>query len=275
MFYLNFSVLIKSISLLGFIALLMLSSTKSHAQQDSLRISTQYLKYILEAEYRNLEAKDATPQASDEKNKDKTDSTKQKLSFKLSPLPYIFDDVMLVGGLSSSGLTYSKNHRNLRPTQDFHVGLGGYFPAFSKANVNIELHYAQRGFSHQLSETAVFRKHYLQMPIFVAFELPVFRNIDWRFLVGTQVSTLLHSNQLSDYAPSDLSNEDNFIYNTDQFSRLHYGIVFGVSFEYRDFYFRLRNYIGNRKLIETERGMPYALNIEFGHFLFRRFRYTQ
>jgi hypothetical protein len=195
------------------------------------------------------------------------DSDIKKSSFNWENLPYYMDDIWLLGGVNSSGLHWSNNFRELDYAQGFHLGIETYIPMERILFLSIGVHYSQRNFSHN-PELITFKSSYLDLPVFFAFELPELREADLRFLLGFQLSQRINSSQDRLYS----STYDGFTYNLNDFNSFDLGWSFGVSAEYKDFYVRLRSYIGVIKHDVKDQGMMNSFNIDFGYFIFRPLR---
>jgi hypothetical protein len=194
-------------------------------------------------------------------------STKIKQG-KWSNLPYFMDDIMIIGGLNSSGIYWSNNFRELSYAGGFQLGVEGIMPIGNITFVDFGFQYAQRNFIHDVNSIK-FTNHFLDFPVYVSFALPELRRIDWRFFLGTQLSYRLNSTQSGDYITID---PDFFQYDISRFKRFDLGMTFGLSGEVKDIYFRLRSFVGVNNLDNLEQGAMNSFYIEMGHFLFRKYR---
>ncbi|MCC5930625.1 MAG: outer membrane beta-barrel protein [Cyclobacteriaceae bacterium] len=188
---------------------------------------------------------------------------------KSGQLPYFLDDVMFIIGINRSGLYYSQHYRDLDYKSGFSLGLEGYSPVFDKATFHYGILFSQLGF-YQKSSDITFDTYHLEFPVFLAYELPAFRQFEWRLIVGSQVNTRIGSSQNGSYLI--FNPEETFIYNTRGFRRMDWGFTFGLSAEYNNFYVRLRSFSGVVKLVRQDQAMMNSWSMEIGYFIFRRFR---
>lgn len=187
-----------------------------------------------------------------------------------SNLPYFMDDLMFIGSLNRTGLHYSNEFRNLRVANGYTLGFEIYYPLLPKAFLHYGLSMSQNSFEH--NGIAV-RLRQLNLPFIMAYELPVLRAFDFRFLLGGQMSLF----RCGDYRwpTTFIPNNDVFWFNDNNFQALDLGMCFGLSMEYNNFYGRLRNYTGTRKLDPADTGMINSWHIELGYFPFRKLRSTR
>jgi len=195
----------------------------------------------------------------------KIDSSKKaKKKVSINNLPYFMDDLMLIGGLNQSTLAYSKEHRDISYRGGFQIGFENYTPITEKGFMHFGLMYAQRGF--RLRENNFF-SHRLEAPLIFAYELPEFRNFDFRFLLGTQISVQVASSETGEFL------EDfDYRYRSNDFNKFDFGFTAGISGEYRDYYLRMRTYFGANSLIKNDSATIAFFQFEFGYFLFRKLR---
>jgi hypothetical protein len=186
-------------------------------------------------------------------------------------LPYIFDDLMITGGVSYGGVYQSKEFRNLGYTEGWQFGIQGYIPITEKAFFNFGVNYAQRNFVHKI-ENIKFYNQYLDIPLIFAYELPVFRGLDFRFLLGYQAGFRLASSQSKDYSDEVMNTPELFKYNHSEFNVFDAGLTAGVSIEYQSFYMRLRSYTGHGNLMKSHQGMMHTMSLDLGYLLFRNLR---
>ena len=184
-----------------------------------------------------------------------------------SNLPYFMDDLKVMIGFNRSGIYWSDQFRDLSYGSGLLFGIEGFIPMGNISFFHYGMHFSTRNFSH-LSQVS-FRTNHLDFPIFASFSLPEFRSIDWRFLLGTQLSARVGASQSGVYP---IGPQDQFQFDTNDFKNFDGGMFFGLSAEKNDFYFRLRSYVGVNKLDRKDQGGMNAFYIDFGYFLFRRYR---
>lgn len=205
--------------------------------------------------------------AQDASNEELTEEELEGKESKWSNLPYFMDDLKVVIGFNRSGLYWSDQFRDLSYGSGVLFGLEGFIPMGKISFFHYGMHYSTRNFSHLNQVT--FRTNHLDFPIFASFSLPEFRSIDWRFLLGTQLSARVGASQSGVYP---VGPQDQFQFDTNDFKSFDGGMFFGLSAEKNDFYFRLRSYVGVNKLDSKDQGGMNAFYIDFGYFLFRRYR---
>jgi hypothetical protein len=182
----------------------------------------------------------------------------------------LLDDTYIISGLNFSGLYYSKNFRQLSYAPSYFVGIEQYFPSKGKFFTSFGLNVSNRPFRHHTPQNAlIFNNLYADVPLSFSYELPVFRNFDFRFIVGGFFSLRLASWTRSSYSDSFLDDPSNFAYNTADFKRTDFGWHFGLSAEHKNYIFRLRCLSGFNNLDRREQGMINGLSMEMGYFLFR------
>lgn len=197
-------------------------------------------------------------------------TAKTKKGFRWNNLPYFMDDIMVIGGINRSGLYYTVNYLELAHKTGFQIGIENYTPLLEKAFLHYGVLYANRGFEHE-RHSITFTTHNLDIPLFLAYELPANRRFDWRFYVGTQISTRIGASASANYQSPELG-DDYFRYFPDRFQRMDWGFSWGSSMEYGDFYWRFRAFSGVVKLTPEDQGMNSSFSLEFGYFPFRRLR---
>lgn len=101
-------------------------------------------------------------------------------------------------------------------------------------------------------------------------ELPVFREFDFRLMLGANIAFRLASQQVGDYSEAYVQQEGSFMYKPGSFTWFDMGYIFGLSMEYREFLFRLRTVSGLARLDRQDQGMINSVQFEIGYFLFRR-----
>jgi hypothetical protein len=182
----------------------------------------------------------------------------------LSNLPYIMDDLMIIAGFNQTTMMYSIDHRSIRYGGGFQLGSEVYIPVLEKAFFHVGANYALRRFENGVN---TYSMHRLEVPLFLAYELPEFRQFDWRFLIGFQ----LNGNLTNQEAGPDGSLAD-ARYRSRDFRFFDFGLIGGLSAEFKEFYFRLRAYSGTRSLISEDSGAIAFFQFDFGYFIFRKFR---
>ncbi|MCH8546229.1 MAG: PorT family protein [Cryomorphaceae bacterium] len=194
---------------------------------------------------------------------------------KLDNLPYFYDDLMIVGGLNQSSLHFSNHYRELGIRSGWSLGLEGYYPILERAFLVSGINFGQVGFSHEKHDIN-FTLSQINIPILVAYELPVLRDFDWRIFLGTQISIYTGGRANNEYG--DI--EDVFRYELDDLTPFDFGFSFGLSWERSNYYLRLRGYLGMMKRFNSlhpetgvgDMGMMQTFSIEFGYLLFRPLR---
>lgn len=199
------------------------------------------------------------------------DSGNQISEKKKKKLPYFMDDVMVVGGINQSGLYFSNNYRNLAYQTGFNIGFEKYFPMPRVLFISTGVHYTHRNLRHKVNNV-IFINRYIDLPAFFTFALPEFRKVDFRFLVGTQLSFKLNSKQVNQYTSDNISNDAVTTYSKSDFNVFDIGWVFGASAEYQNFIFRLRSNIGTTNFIKRDPGSFNTVTFDVGYFIFRPFR---
>lgn len=184
-------------------------------------------------------------------------------------LPYFLDDVMIVGGINRSGLYFSDQFRELSYGNGYNIGFEGYLPLGKITFWNYGVHFSRRSFHHFQGSKVRFDNQYLDFPLYVSFGLPELKSIDWRFFLGAQITYRLSSNQNGEYP---ILGEDFFYFELTRFKNLDGGMTFGLSGEAKDFFFRLRSYVGVNNLDDFDQGAMNTFQIEMGYFLFRKYR---
>lgn len=185
-------------------------------------------------------------------------------------MPFIFDDLMIIGGINKSNIHYSQNYRELGDINGFNVGLEVYTPVWEKAYLHIGTQIARRGFTHTM-HSVEFRTTHIDIPMFLSYELPPFPKYDIRLLIGSQFSFRTSTNQIGGYSTNS-TNINDFHYKPDDFRDFDWGMTWGLSGEINKFTLRLRSYIGLTKVVRSDQGMNSAFMIEGGYFLFRGMR---
>lgn len=177
--------------------------------------------------------------------------------------PYFLYDLMIVGGLNRSGLFFSNEFRNLAYSNGFQIGIEGFLPLGRVTFFDYGIQYAQRNFIHR-PEQITFSNDYLDFPAYVSYALPELKNIDWRVFLGGQISYRFSSRQSMPYKSTV-----GFQYDPRGFHRVDGGMIFGLSGEWKNYYGRLRSYIGVNNMDSQDQGAMNSFFIEFGYFIFR------
>lgn len=186
-------------------------------------------------------------------------------------IPFIFDDFSLIAGGNTAGLYWSNNYKDLSYSAGYNLGIQAYFPLNRIAFFNYGVLFSQRNFSYS-DANIKYRNHFIDIPLFFSYTLPVLQNYDCRFLLGTQISYRTSSDQIGEYSSLILDDPDYFKYDIGQFRKWDYGWTFGVSAEFNHFYLRLRSFVGLNKLMNTEQGSMNSFNIDVGYFIIRSLR---
>lgn len=182
----------------------------------------------------------------------------------------LMDDTYIIGGLNYSGIYYSNHFRNLSYATGLMLGVEQYFPTKGKFFTSLGAHFSNRAFRHHTPQlNVVFNNLYLDIPLTFSYELPVFRSLDFRILLGTFVSARLASWSRSGYDKAYIDDSSNFIYQTSDFKRTDFGWLFGLSMEHKNYLFRVRCISGWNNLDKKDQGMINGLSMEMGYFLFR------
>lgn len=188
---------------------------------------------------------------------------------------YLLDDTYLLGGINRGGVFWSNYYPELSDGNGFHVGIESYTPFIDKAFFNFGILYSQKRFSHSPSSSSsslTFYNHSIESPLFVSFELPVLRSFDFRFNLGVQLQYTFNLERAEEYA-EDVFTSDAFFYPKDgRYKPFDGGMMFGLSMERNNFYFRLRSGSGSNNFYSGEQGMLHAFYIDFGYFLLRKIR---
>lgn len=184
-------------------------------------------------------------------------------------LSFLLDDTYLVGGVIMSGIYYSNNYRNLTYKPGFMIGAEYFIPIQASILASTGFNINQRNFAYKAyTNTIRYQNLYLDIPLTVSYPLPISRKYDVRLLLGGYGSVRLHTRQKGQY-PEGFHNDDNFIYSPNNFRRLDFGWLFGVSVEYSRYIARIRSFSGFIKLDPKDQGMLNCFNLELGYFLFR------
>ncbi|MFQ3574808.1 MAG: outer membrane beta-barrel protein [Cytophagales bacterium] len=192
----------------------------------------------------------------------------------LSKVAIFFDDVYFLAGVSTSNLYYSKLFRNLAYAPGFNFGIEKYFPMYGLMFMSTGLNMTERNFFYKTNaQTEKIKSLYLNIPISFAFELPVLKKFDFRFLLGANLGTRLNS--VTSQTFHILSDSSEVRFQPKNFHDVDFGWFFGFSAEHRDFFFRSRSYYGFVKFERADQGMMHTFNFDAGFFLFRRLKFKK
>ena len=192
-------------------------------------------------------------------------------------LEFLVEDTYLVAGINRGGIFWSNHYKNLRDGNGYNVGVEAYYPIMNKAFLNFGISFAHHRFSHVprgfSEEYALeFRNNNLELPLYTSFELPVLRDYDFRFNLGIQMNYRLNTKRINEYS-QEVLDADVFLYPIDgRYKNFDAGMLFGLSIERNNCYFRLRSASGLNNFYSGEQGMLHAFYIDFGYFLFRKLR---
>jgi hypothetical protein len=183
-------------------------------------------------------------------------------------LPYFFDDMIITAGINRSSLYYTPNYLQITHSTGFQIGIENYYPVLDKAFLHYGLIFSRRGFNHEAYNVR-FSTHNIDLPVYMAYELPAFREYDLRLFFGAQVSTMLGARPKGIY-PTDIGPA--YRYETNRFTKVDFGFTFGLSIEQKNYYTRFRIFNGYVKLMPDDQGMNASFAMDFGYFLFRGMR---
>jgi hypothetical protein len=188
-----------------------------------------------------------------------------------SELQFFLEDTYLFGGINSSGIFYSNNFRHLSYIPGFNFGVEHYRPLKGKVFLSTGINFSQRGFLYHPAPFEV-RAHnyYLELPVQTAFEIPIFRHLDFRIFFGASAGVRTHTTSSSNLESLSETYSPPFLYEPERFSRFDFGWNFGLSAEYNNFIFRFRSFSGFSKLDPKDQGMMNSFQFEVGYFLFRK-----
>lgn len=203
---------------------------------------------------------------------EKTD-TLQFSALNKSKLSFILDDLYLFGGVTYSGLYFSNHFRNIGYLPGFVAGAEQLIPIKAKIFLSTGINVSQRNFMFRPLEGRIsFQNLYLDIPMAASFEMPIFKKVDLRLMLGINTAFLMHSKIRGDYDAIEIANPDIFRYQTSDFHTVDFGWTFGASIEYKSFFFRVRSYMGFIKFDTKDQGMQNSFNLEAGYFLFRNIK---
>lgn len=186
---------------------------------------------------------------------------------------FLLDDIYIMGGAGFSGIYYSNHFRRLSGAPGFSFGIERYFSLKGISILNAGINISQRNFMLKTNDDPInINNTFLDIPVMVAFELPVLKQLDFRFLLGAYGSYRLHSKIHGDYKFALSENPELFHYQTTDFNNFDFGWQFGLSMEYKNILVRVRSYSGFVKLDRKDQGMLSTFNLEVGYFLFRTFK---
>lgn len=184
----------------------------------------------------------------------------------LGKLPYFLDDLMVVVGYSRSGIYMSRFYPDTKRIGGLVLGVENYFPVLPKAFLHYGVHTTSRGLLHTPYDVKL-RTQYVDVPLFLSYELPELRQYNLSIQLGMQ-----YSGQLSARLRNDYPETSSFNYELAQLRKHHLGYVFGLSLEHKSWYGRVRMLPNLSKLVANDQGMNTSLQIEFGFFPFRNLR---
>jgi len=188
-------------------------------------------------------------------------------------LQIIMEDTYVVGGLTYSGIYYSKHFSELGYQPGFTLGIEQYLPLRRQVILITGININERNFSHNLPSSKVIVKNlFLNVPLIASLELPVLQEYDFRLLLGTNTSiSRVHSNFIGSYETSNTQNQS-LKYNKTDFNKMDFGYVFGITAEYKNWLVRAKIYSGLIKLDRKDQGMLHSFSLEVGYFLYRAIR---
>jgi hypothetical protein len=196
-------------------------------------------------------------------------SSREKLNF-----PFLLDDLMVSGGLNFGGMYMTKFKDDLSYDNGFHLGLEHYQSVGKKVFLNYALLYSRKGFNHHVDDRVKFSLNTWEVLTFASYELPAFRDYDFRFLLGVNYNYFSSLGQDKEYSLA-YAESGNFMYSNHNLRKHDVGLFFGLSFERNDYYFRLSSTIGHVNLMRNDQGMYHNLNLTLGYFPFRFYRQKQ
>ncbi len=197
--------------------------------------------------------------------------------FNFDFLEYMIEDTYFTVGINRGGVFWSNHYSDLSDGNGFNFGIETYTPLMNKSFLNFGILFSQKRFSHlpkgfSENHRIEFQNNTLEFPLFASFELPVLREYDFRFNLGVQFNYRLSTNRVNEYQ-EEVTNSDVFFYPIDgRYKNFDGGMLFGLSAERNNFYFRLRSASGSNNFYSSEQGMLHAFYIDFGYFLFRKLR---
>jgi hypothetical protein len=199
----------------------------------------------------------------------KSDSLTFK-SLEKTSLNKFLDDVFIYGGFNTSGIYYSNHFRHLSYNNGLSIGAEKFFPLRDKYALFTGLNYTNKNFlmRKNLIQQKI-NNSYLEVPITLAIELPVFRNFDFRFLLGGNLSYRINSKIANNFDQNTFIDDDIFVYDNNRFQTFDFGWHFGVSAEYKNFIGRIRVLSNFNKLDINDQGMLNTISFELGYYIFR------
>jgi len=184
-----------------------------------------------------------------------------------TPLSFLLDDTYIIGGLNYGGLYYSNHFRQLHYMPGFNLGIEQIIPLTGRMMLSTGFHYAQRSFEHSShSGRTVFMNHFIDLPGAAAFALPIGLGLNFRLILGANLSIRLASSQLGNYTGDD----PEFRYDVNRFQPFDMGWFFGFSAEYKRLLARFRCYSGFARIDRGDQGMFNTVSIELGYYVFRK-----
>lgn len=201
-----------------------------------------------------------------------SDTTEFTFGIDFSRKSYLLGDLAVIVQGNRSGVGMSRVFRELGFSNGFGMSIESYAPIMPMAFLNYGIGYSNKGFRFspdELDSDVHFRMNFIEVPLFLSYELPELRAVDFRFLIGTQLSYMFGANQNGDYSPSLLENRTLHIYDAENFTPFDFGLLFGMSFEYKAFYLRFKGVVGTVMLDAPNTGQFNAFSLDVGVFPFR------
>jgi hypothetical protein len=190
---------------------------------------------------------------------------------KFSKFPFFLEDVFISGGINHGGIWMTKYKDQIDYKPGFQIGVEHYRSVGARVFLNYGIQYAQKNFTHNINDID-FSINALQGIIFVGYEIPEFRDYDFRFLVGTHLNYHFNANKSGQYSIAQSLQPDVFKYNTADFNGFDYGLFFGLSMERKNFYWRISSTIGLNNLDKKDQGMYHGFQMNLGYFFLRGLR---
>lgn len=207
--------------------------------------------------------------AQDVSNSDTTDFA---FGIDFSRKSYLLGDLAVTIQGNRSGVGMSRAFRELGFNNGFGVSIESYTPVMPMAFFNYGIGYSNKSFRFSPEEQDVdvhFKLNFIEVPLFLSYELPELRSVDFRFLIGTQLSYMFGANRHGEYSTSMLENRTLHVFNEENFTPFDFGLLFGLSFEYKAFYLRCKGVVGTVMLDAPNTGQFNAFSLDIGVFPFR------
>ena len=188
----------------------------------------------------------------------------------LRNLPYEFDDIMLVVHGNRTGLQFSKDYKNLNYSNGFGIGLEAIVPVVEKIFFHYGLIYSSHNFTQNSGVNELrFNQQFLEVPTMFAWEMPIFRQWDWRIHLGANTRYMLKAQRTSgEY----IEGENWVVFDENEFWRWDLHFNFATSIERYNCYLRLRGTFGTFPLFSGATESRAGFYLDFGYFLFRNLR---